>query len=189
MKYILASNSPRRKELLKLVVPEYSCIAADIEENCPDDILPENCPEFLALKKAEYVAKTHKDSIVIGADTAVFANGEMLGKPADEKGAEKMLAALSGKTHKVITGCAIVKGEKTKSFSVISEVTFYKLTENEIKEYVGTKEPLDKAGAYGIQGKGALLVKEIKGDYFNIVGLPVAELKRKLNEYLILKNE
>ena len=184
MKYILASNSPRRKELLKLVIPEYSCIAADIEENCPDDVPPENRPEFLALKKAEHIAKSHNGSVVIGADTAVFANGQMLGKPADEKDAEKMLAALSGKTHKVITGCAIVKGEKKKSFSVISEVTFYKLTENEIKEYVGTKEPLDKAGAYGIQGKGALLVKEIKGDYFNIVGLPVAQLDREIRSFL-----
>ena len=104
----------------------------------------------------------------------------MLGKPTDEADAEKMLKALSGRTHKVITGCAIVSKEKEVSFSVVSEVTFYDLSNGEIKEYVKTKEPLDKAGAYGIQGKGALLVKEIKGDYFNIVGLPVAELKRHI---------
>ena len=135
----------------------------------------------MALKKAEHIAKSHDGSVVIGADTAVFADGQMLGKPADEKDAEKMLAALSGKTHKVITGCAIVKGEKKKSFSVISEVTFYKLTENEIKEYVGTKEPLDKAGAYGIQDNDKYpIVKSYEGSYDNIVGFPVKEIKDTL---------
>ncbi len=183
MKYILASASPRRKELLGLVVPEFEIITANIEETCPESVLPENRPEFLALKKAEHIAKSHPESVVIGADTAVFSDGEMLGKPKDERDAENMLALLSGRTHKVITGCAMVKDNQKKSFSVISEVTFYELTEKEIKEYVKTKEPLDKAGAYGIQGKGALLVKEIKGDYFNIVGLPVAELKRKLQDF------
>lgn len=180
MKYILASNSPRRKELLRLVIPDYTCIAADIEETCPDDMPPEARPEHLALKKAKFVFAQNPDSLVIGADTAVFLGDTMLGKPTDEADAEKMLKALSGRTHKVITGCAIVSKEKEVSFSVVSEVTFYDLSNGEIKEYVKTKEPLDKAGAYGIQGKGALLVKEIKGDYFNIVGLPVAELKRRL---------
>ncbi|MBR3300929.1 MAG: septum formation protein Maf [Clostridia bacterium] len=180
MKYILASASPRRKELLGLVVPEFEIITANIEETCPESVLPENRPEYLALKKAEHIAKSHPESVVIGADTAVFLGDTMLGKPTDEADAEKMLKALSGRTHKVITGCAIVSKEKEVSFSVVSEVTFYDLSNGEIKEYVKTKEPLDKAGAYGIQGKGALLVKEIKGDYFNIVGLPVAELKRRL---------
>ena len=180
MKYILASNSPRRRELLKLVIPEYACITADIEEVCPDDTAPEDRPEYLAVKKAEAVFAQHPDCVVIGADTAVFLGNTMLGKPRNESEAEDMLRALSGRTHKVITGCAVVSKDKRVSFSVVSQVTFYDLSEKEIKEYVGTKEPLDKAGAYGIQGKGALLVKEIKGDYFNIVGLPVAELKRKL---------
>ena len=173
MKYILASASPRRKELLGLVVPEFEIITANIEETCPESVLPENRPEYLALKKAEHIAKSHPESVVFLGDT-------MLGKPTDEADAEKMLKALSGRTHKVITGCAIVSKEKEVSFSVVSEVTFYDLSNGEIKEYVKTKEPLDKAGAYGIQGKGALLVKEIKGDYFNIVGLPVAELKRHI---------
>ena len=184
MKYILASGSPRRKELLKLVVPEFDCLTADIDEVCPDETAPYERPEYLAVKKAGHIAKNHPDCAVIGADTAVFLGDTMLGKPKDERNAETMLASLSGRTHKVITGCAIVKGDRKISFSVVSEVTFYVLTEKEIKEYVKTKEPLDKAGAYGIQGKGALLVKEIRGDYFNIVGLPVAELKRKMRDFL-----
>ena len=182
MKYILASNSPRRKELLRLVIPDYTCIAADVEENCPDDLPVENRPEYLALKKAEFVFKDNSDGVVIGADTAVFLDGVMLGKPSGEADAERMLKTLSGRTHKVITGCAIVSKSGTVSFSTASEVTFYDLSDKEIKDYALTKEPLDKAGAYGIQGKGALLVREIKGDYFNIVGLPVAELKRQIDK-------
>ena len=180
----MASGSPRRKELLKFVIPEYSVVTADIEEACPAGISPQDRPEYLALQKAKSVAKSHPESIVIGADTAVFLNENMLGKPTDETEAFKMLISLSGKTHTVITGCAVVSGEKSIAFSAKSLVTFYDLTEKEISDYILTKEPLDKAGAYGIQGYGSLLVKEIKGDYFNIVGLPVAKLKRKLSVFL-----
>lgn len=183
-KYILASGSPRRKELLKLVIPEYTVVTADIEEICPAGILPQKRPVYLALEKAKFVAKDYPDAVIIGADTAVFLGNKMLGKPNNETAAAKMLNSLSGKTHKVVTGCAIVCGKKSIGFSVESLVTFYDLTDKEIADYISTKEPLDKAGAYGIQGFGALLVREIKGDYFNIVGLPVAELKRKLDDFL-----
>ena len=186
MDYILASGSPRRKELLKLVIPKFSCVTADIEEICPESIAPEERPQYLAVKKATHIAKQNKNSTVIGADTAVFLDGKMLGKPKDESDAENMLKSLSGKTHKVITGCAIVCGDKKTEFSVQTEVTFFELSDKEIKKYILTKEPMDKAGAYGIQGYGSLLIKEIKGDYFNVVGLPVSALNKNLNRFLTL---
>ena len=112
----------------------------------------------------------------------MFSDGKILGKPTDEQNAREMLGSLSGKIHKVITGCAVVKNGICLSFSEETAVEFYPLTENEINDYLLTGEPFDKAGAYGIQGKGGLFVKRIDGDYFNVVGLPVAKLKRFLNE-------
>lgn len=126
--------------------------------------------------------KLHPDDTVIGCDTGVFIDNQMIGKPKSDKAAFEILKLLSGKTHRVITGCAVYKGGRTVSFSQVTEVEFYKLTNAEIEEYIATGETSDKAGAYGIQGKGALLVKQIKGDYFNVVGLPVALLNKKLNE-------
>jgi len=128
------------------------------------------------------VHKLHPDDTVIGCDTGVFIDNQMIGKPKSDKAAFEILKLLSGKTHRVITGCAVYKGGRTVSFSQVTEVEFYKLTNAEIEEYIATGETSDKAGAYGIQGKGALLVKQIKGDYFNVVGLPVALLNKKLNE-------
>ena len=183
MKYILASGSPRRKELLKFVIPEFEIITADIEEICPDKIKAKQRPEYLALKKAKAVAEKYKDAIVIGADTAVFSGGEMLGKPKDKRQAIKMLKSLSGKTHSVITGCAIVCGEKEKSFSVETTVKFLELNDRRIAEYIETDEPFDKAGGYGIQGSGALLIEGICGDYFNVVGLPVSRLNTELKSF------
>lgn len=126
--------------------------------------------------------KLHPDDTVIGCDTGVFIDNQMIGKPKSDKAAFEILKLLSGKTHRVITGCAVYKGGRTVSFSQVTEVEFYKLTNEEIEEYIATGETSDKAGAYGIQGNGALLVKQIKGDYFNVVGLPVALLNKKLNE-------
>lgn len=126
--------------------------------------------------------KLHPDDTVIGCDTGVFIDNQMIGKPKSDKAAFEILKLLSGKTHRVITGCAVYKGGRTVSFSQVTEVEFYKLTNAEIEEYIATGETSDKAGAYGIQGNGALLVKQIKGDYFNVVGLPVALLNKKLNE-------
>lgn len=183
MNYILASQSPRRRELLSVIVDNFEVIPSFVEEFVPLDISPLDGPEFLAKIKAQDIAKNHPNDIVIGADTSVFLNDVVLGKPKDRQNAYKMLKILSGNTHFVITGCAIIQGDKEVSFSVKSEVEFYSLNEEEINAYLDTNEPYDKAGSYGIQAKGALLVKEIRGDYFNIVGLPIGELNRYLKEF------
>ena len=124
------------------------------------------------------------DDVVIGSDTGVFIDGTMLGKPENKEQAREMLKLLSGKTHKVITGCSVFYKGQNISFSEVTEVEFYHLTDSEIEEYIATGEPMDKAGAYGIQGKGALLIKRIKGDYYNVVGLPVGALKQKLKLFV-----
>lgn len=183
MKFILASASPRRKELIKLIDENTVVIPADIEEICEADIYPENTAEYFACQKAKYISGLHPDAVVLGADTVVIIDGIILGKPKDQDDAFKMLKMLSGKTHEVITGCCLCHGKKSYSFSVTSSVTFFALSDEEIKAYIETKEPFDKAGAYGIQGKGCLLVKEIRGDYNNIVGLPVSALKRHLKTF------
>lgn len=184
MKIILASASPRRKELMNMITSDFSVICSDVDETVPDYILPEEAPRFLADLKASAVAAEHPDAIVIGCDTSVFSQGEMLGKPADAKDAARMLRMLSNSEHKVITGCCICRGDKKVFFDRATKVRFFALTEREIQEYIATGEPLDKAGAYGIQGKGSLLVSEIEGDYFNVVGLPVSLLKRELDKFI-----
>lgn len=183
MNYILASNSPRRKELMGLICETFDTQAADIEEIVPKGIDIYSAPEYLAKKKALYVFEKNPESIVIGADTAVLYGGEMLGKPKDESDAYSMISKLSGKTHEVVTGCAVFGAEKHTSFSCVTKVTFFKLSDSEIYRYIKTGEPMDKAGAYGIQGRGALFVKEISGDYFNVVGLPVSLLARRLLKF------
>lgn len=181
-KYILASASPRRRELLKAVIPEYICIPADVDEAIPSDISTLKAPEYLSLIKARFIAKQNPDSVVIGADTCVILGDKILGKPKTKAEAKEMLKALSGKTHLVITGCSVMKGDKEITFSEITKVEFYPLSEEEIDRYIATGESMDKAGAYGIQDKGALLVKGIKGDYFNVVGLPIARLSREIKK-------
>lgn len=183
MKYILASNSPRRQELLKFILPNFECLPADIEEILPKGIDPLFAPEFLAVQKAMHISASHPDALTIGSDTAVFLGDIMLGKPKDREDAKIMLKLLSGNTHKVITGCSFCKNGKTYSFSETSLVEFYPLSDSEIEEYLATNEYTDKAGAYGIQGFGSALVKRIDGDFFNIVGLPVARLKRELKKF------
>ena len=183
MSYILASQSPRRRELLSVITDDFTVIPSNIQEIVPDEIEILDSPEYLAKIKALDIAKDYPNDIVIGADTSVFLGEFVLGKPTNRNHAYQMLKALSGNTHTVITGCAIVKGSKCESFSVKSEVEFFKLTEEEINAYLDTDEPYDKAGSYGIQAKGALLVKEIRGDYFNIVGLPIGELNKRLKEF------
>ncbi len=181
---VLASNSPRRKELLRLISPSFEIEPAEIDEGIDDNIPLDEMPEYLAMRKAEAVQKNHPGDIVIGCDTGVFINNMMIGKPSSDRTAYEILKMLSGRTHRVITGCAVCAGEKKLSFSQTTEVEFYPLTDEEINEYIATGEPGDKAGAYGIQGRGALLVRQIKGDYYNVVGLPVAMLSRKLRELL-----
>ena len=184
---ILASASPRRQELLKHIVPEFKIIPADIDETLPDDIPAEKSAEFLAVKKARHISGKYPESVVIGSDTVVIIEGEILGKPKDSADAERMLRKLSGKTHAVITGVCISRGEISESFSCKTLVRFFPLSDEEIREYIATGEPMDKAGAYGIQGKGCLLAESIEGDFFNVVGLPASMLKRRLESFL--KNE
>ncbi len=178
--YVLASGSPRRKELLSLIIPEYEVLVSGCEEFVPEGTPAKKVPEILAAQKAEAVAKLRPDDTVIGSDTVVVLNGEIFGKPKNFEHAQKMLRALSGKKHFVYTGVAVVERGVTRSFVQKTTVEFYELSDETIDNYIKTCEPMDKAGAYGIQGKGSVLVKRIEGDYFNVMGLPVSELARFL---------
>lgn len=183
MKIILASASPRRKELLTLAGIEYEVIVSQCEEILPDGITPDKAVEELARQKAEDVFSRNSDAMIIAADTVVALGNTILGKPKDEADAFTMLSSLSGRRHTVYTGVCIKTKDKTDIFHVATEVEFYELSEKEINDYIATKEPMDKAGAYGIQGKGFVLVKGIHGDYFNVVGLPLAETVRHINNF------
>ena len=178
---ILASGSPRRQELLRLITEDFSVIPAGCEEHFDSSLSPAEAVKALAKQKAEYVSVRYPDKTVIGADTTVFCGAEPLGKPRDAEDARRMLKMLSGRTHSVITAVALAKGGRImKLFAEETEVEFYSLSEDEIDVYISTGEPMDKAGAYGIQGKGALLIRGIKGDYYNVMGLPVARLLREM---------
>ena len=179
---VLASGSPRRQELLKYIFNDFTVKVSNIEEIIPENLNATKIPEYLAEIKAKDIASKFPNSLVIGADTVVIVGNTVLGKPKNRAEAYEMLKSLSGTTHKVITGCALLLNGNYRTFSVITEVEFYPLTENEIEEYIASDEPYDKAGGYGIQSKGALLVKGIKGDYFNVVGFPIAELKRQITK-------
>lgn len=181
---ILASASPRRKELLALMCENFRVIPSDCDETIPDDVAAELAPEYLSGIKCRCIASVYDLSVVIGCDTVVICDGKVMGKPEDEADAVKMLQSLSGKTHDVITGVTIGRGCRYRSFSVDTKVTFRELSQEEITAYVRSGEPMDKAGAYGIQGKGALLVEKIEGDFFNVVGLPVSRLAEEMHEFL-----
>lgn len=184
MKILLASASPRRKELIKYISDEVRVCPADCDETLPAGITGRAAVEYLSLLKGSAVKdRAFEDETVVSADTVVCLGSTILGKPADEADAAAMLKMLSGKTHTVYTGVSLIKGEKSAVFSVATEVTFYELSDREIADYVLTGEPADKAGAYGIQGKGALLVEKINGDYLNVVGLPVAALNKELIKF------
>lgn len=180
MGVILASQSPRRKELLSHLITDFSVVPSTVEETVPKHLKASKTPEFLSKIKALDIAKQHPNDTVIGADTCVILGNKILGKPRDRQDAFNMLFALSGKKHKVITGCTVVNKGAIKSFSVLSKVKFAKLKKADIEAYLDTSEPYDKAGSYGIQGKAGAFVEYIKGDYFNIVGLPIAKLKKYL---------
>lgn len=182
-KLILASGSPRRRELLGTAGLEFEVIVADVEEKISEGAAPQDVVKALALQKAQAVAQLHPDCTVIGADTVVVSDGKILGKPKSEADAAEMLGSLSGRVHKVCTGVALINGDKIKNFCETTEVEFHNLTAEEIENYVKTGEPMDKAGAYGIQGKGCVLVKRISGDYFNVVGLPVSRVYRELGDF------
>ena len=179
---ILASKSPRRKELLSLITRDFEVIPAVGEEIADRSLPPSEYVAELARHKAEEVARSYPDDIVIGADTIVSVNGEILGKPKDEADAKRMLKILSGCEHSVFTGMCIKRGNENNAFCEETKVRFFELTEQELNEYTSTGEPFDKAGAYGIQGLGALLVSGITGDYYNVMGLPVGKLARELKK-------
>ncbi|MCD7959940.1 MAG: Maf family protein [Ruminococcus sp.] len=183
MNLILASGSPRRKELLRLITSDFTVIPANIDESLPYDTAPEDVPQQLAIRKALAVSKNYPHSVVLGADTIVLFQGQILGKPVTSTRAMEMLQLLSGKTHQVITGLALVQNGTYQVFSTKTDVTFYPLSQYQIDTYVNTGEPLDKAGGYGIQGYGALLVREIHGDFYNVVGLPVAATARVIQQF------
>lgn len=187
-KIILASQSPRRRELLTQIGLEFVVRPSTVEEiiTCTD---PVEVVKELSLQKAEDVAEQVKkeqpecESLVIGADTIVVYEGKMLGKPKDREDAVRMLTMLQGKTHSVYTGVSLLLPGKTMTFAEETKVTMYPMTEEEIFWYVDTKEPMDKAGAYGIQGLCARFIEKIQGDYNNVVGLPVARIYQELKVY------
>jgi len=177
---ILASGSPRRKELLKNIFDKFDVIVPDIEEIVPSFINPQDGPVYLAKKKAEKIAEKWPESLVIGSDTGVFIDDMVLGKPEDEEHAVAMLKKLSGRKHKVITGCCVIYNNKKTCFSEETIVEFKYLTLTEIDEYIKTGEPFDKAGGYGIQGMASSFISSIIGDYNNVVGLPTIELEKMI---------
>ena len=178
---ILASQSPRRKELLTRVFAEFTVIPSDVEESACAKTPAEYVAALARAKAEEVFARVGKDALVIGADTVVACDGEILEKPKDEQDAFRMLSRLSGRDHTVYTGLAICKNGETLVDVEETRVWFRVLSDDEILRYIATKEPMDKAGAYGIQEKGAQLVQKIDGDYFNVVGLPLCKLCERLH--------
>lgn len=177
---LLASASPRRREILALLdIPFDVCPAR--RESAPDGLPPAERVLALARCKAEEVAAAHPDRLVVGADTMVVLDGRALGKPRDEAEAVEMLLSLQGKTHQVMTGVWVCSPDKHGGFVDAAEVTFYPMTREEAAAYAATGEPLDKAGAYGIQGRGMRFIQGIRGDFYTVMGLPGARLARFLD--------
>lgn len=184
-KIILASASPRRKALLKQVGLDFEVTPSDCEESVDSKLGPHDLAKKLSLEKAKSVSDKNKDALVIGADTFIAYEGKIIGKPKDDEEAREIIKMLQGKAHSVITGLTVIDSDtgKTVSSSVETKVHFKKLGEDEIDGYILTEEPQDKAGAYGIQALGAVLVDKIDGDYFNVVGLPLSLLYDVLKEF------
>ncbi len=185
MNMILASQSPRRRELMeRMGLKGFKTISPDIDESIFDGLPPEELVRKLSAEKAVAVAEqVSEHDLIIAADTVVSLDGTILGKPSDDLDAFKMLSTLSGVRHQVYTGVTVCRGGETITEHEVTDVLFRELTEEEIECYVKTGEPLDKAGAYGIQGYGALLVERISGDYYNVMGLPVCRLNGILSRF------
>lgn len=184
MKIVLASQSPRRQDLLGQMGLEFTTRSPQIDEDAFQGRDARDLVQTLSREKAQWVAaQLPGDPIVIGADTVVVRDGTILGKPKDPAEARAMLASLSGRTHQVYTGVTVCQGDKVVTQAEETQVTFRPLTQQEIACYVATGEPMDKAGAYGIQGLGGLLVAGIQGDYHNVVGLPVCRLGQILRDF------
>ena len=183
MKIVLASASPRRRELLQLIgISDFTIRVSEAEETYPADLPPAQIVEYISREKAEAVACA-PDEIVIAADTMVFLDQARLGKPADEADALRMLTAMQGRRHTVRTVVTVRQGDRFLTESEATAVDFRPATEAELRAYIATGEPMDKAGAYGVQGKGALLVERLEGDFFNVMGLPVLRLSRMLEQF------
>lgn len=185
MKIILASASPRRKELLtRMGLTDFSVVTSDADETLQEGLSPSEQVERLSLVKAQSVAShVSADALIIAADTVVALNDTILGKPTDEEDAISMLSSLSGNRHQVYTGVTVIHQEKTLTRHEMTSVDFRPLSLEEIRHYVAAGECMDKAGAYGIQSYGCLLVEGIVGDYYNVMGLPVVCLARMLSEF------
>lgn len=180
---VLASGSPRRRELLERIgITEFEVRVPEADESYPADFSPREIVEHISRKKNE-ATPSEADEIVITADTMVFLDDKRLGKPADEAGALEMLTALQGRRHTVCTGVTVRQGQRTLTESEATEVYFRPAAEAELLAYIATGEPMDKAGSYGVQGKGALLVEKLDGDFFNVMGLPVLRLSRMLAQF------
>ena len=181
----MASASPRRKELLEQIGLSFRVEPSNYQENIRFDLEPHDLARALSQEKARLVARNHRNALVIAADTFIVFEGKILGKPRTETEAKEMLETMSGKPHSVITGFTIMDADsnKTVSRAVETRVHLRKLGSNEIDAYVRSKEPLDKAGAYAIQGLGSVIVEKIEGDYFNVMGLPLSALAESLKEF------
>lgn len=182
-RFILASNSPRRKELLSNCGFSFEVIPSDCDESITEKLTPQETVTELARRKAMAVLGDNEAAVVLGCDTVVAVDGEILGKPADRDEAFRMLMSLSGKKHIVSSGVCIADKDRCECFENTTEVEFYPLTAETVNSYLDTGEYSDKAGSYGIQGYGSVLVREIKGDYFSVMGLPVSQCARVLSDF------
>ena len=179
---ILASASPRRKEILELADLKFDVMPSDAQEITTKTAPNEVVMELASIKAKDIYKKSEKQSMVLGADTVVAYQGQILGKPADEADAKRMLTMLSGQTHEVYTGVCVIEDRKTKTFYEETKVTFYEISDEQIDRYIKTGEPMDKAGSYGIQGKAAVFIKGIEGDYYNVVGFPIARFLQEITK-------
>ena len=175
---VLASKSPRRHELLRRMgITDFSVVVPDVEETYPEGLAPQEIVAHIARLKSDAAAPlVGPEDILITADTMVFLDNDRLGKPHDEEDALRMLRELAGRAHTVCTGVSVRRGAQEERFAVSTRVFFRPATDDEIRAYIKTGEPMDKAGAYGVQSRGALFVERIDGDFFNVMGLPVEQL-------------
>ena len=184
MNIILASKSPRRTEILSMLGVKHIIIPSQEEEIIDRQLTPDEIVKSLAYQKAYSIAKEHHEDLVIGSDTIVVVNNEILGKPKDKIDAIRMFELLQNNTHQVMTGVSLIKGELVDTFVDIADVTFKQMTKEEIENYLDSALPYDKAGAYGIQDKEANFVEKIEGDYYTIMGLPKEKLQKHLQKFM-----
>ena len=181
MEVILASQSPRRRELMGLFHIPFTVRVSDADETMDPKLSAAEAVGLVSRRKAEAVSR-EADDLVIAADTIVVCGGEILGKPKDTADARRMLRLLSGRDHQVMTGMTLLRGDRVRTVTEITDIHFRELSDREIDAYIATKEPMDKAGSYGIQGGAALFAQHLVGDYYNVMGLPVCRLSQLLRE-------